>query len=243
MKFNDTSNKNGLIQDCEFLTNLGEGVISGDTSLLKRFTALMNIRYASVLGSLQLLSSTDGAEDRNYSDQQFSIFTIEEGVNDYEFLADEDGNTISDFTGVHIQAGSDYTPLDRLTLSDTDAQLVMSPNASNTGTPTGYLEKGSMVYLDKIPDVAGTAKLFYRLVPSYFIYTDTTKSPGFAELGHRLLSLGASLDWLLIFKSEDQVRITRVEAAILKIEQDLEDYTRQKNPTRARMTGAVHSSR
>ena len=245
MKFSDTSNKNGLIQDCEHWTNLGDGIITGDTTLFKRFTALLNVHYAEVLGKLQLLSGTDGAEDRNYPDQQFSTFAITSGVSTYEFLTDEDGNTITDFRGVHIQtpSGTDFVPLDRLNLSDSDAQLVMSPNASNAGTPTGFIEKGSVLYFDKIPDFTGTGKLFYRLVPSYFTVADTTKTPGFAELGHRLLSLGASLDWLLVNKPEATVLITRLEEAIAKINEDLEDYTRQKNSTRARMIGAVHSSR
>ena len=36
--FSDTTNKNGLIQECEFWTNLGDGTISGDTTLLAQFT-------------------------------------------------------------------------------------------------------------------------------------------------------------------------------------------------------------
>jgi hypothetical protein len=198
-----------------------------------------------VLGRLQLLSGNDGAEDRNYSSEQFSTFPIAAGEHSYEFLADEDGNTISDFTGVHIQtpSSSDFVPLDRAYLSDPNAQQIMSPNTSQTGKPTRFLEKGSVIYFDTILDVDCTGKLFYRLVPSYFAYNDTTKAPGFVEMGHRLLSLGASLDWLTVYKPENGTTITRIEAAMATIDDDLEAYTRQKNPTRARMTGAVHSSR
>lgn len=245
MKFNDTTNKDGLIQDCEHWTNLGDAGISGDTSLLKHFTRLLNIRYGTALAKLQLLSGTDGVEDRNYSSQQFSTFTIVAGQNDYEFLTDEAGNTISDFTGLHIllSGQTDYVPLDKLALSDTDAQLIMSPNSSNTGTPTGFIERGSVAYMDKLPDVGGTGKLFYRLVPSYFIYSDTTKTPGIIDAGHRYLSLGASLDYVLVHKADNTTLITRIESELEKTEALLETYAKQKNPTRTRMTAAHHSSR
>lgn len=246
MKFNDTSTKQGIIQDCEFWTNLGDGAISGDAILLPIFTRLVNLRYSSTLAKIQLLSGVDGAEDRNYADQQFSTFPLAAGTNDYEFLTDGSGNTISDITGVHIlpsATATEYVPLDRLLLSDKDAQLVMSPNSSATGTPTGFIEKGSVVYFDKIPDYTATGKLFYRLVPSYFTSSDTTKTAGFAEPYHRILSLGASLDYLLVHKPDNQMAISRLEGKLAVAEEDLESFTRMKNPTRAVLRPAQQSSR
>jgi hypothetical protein len=245
MPFNDTTNKSGLIQDCEFWTNLGDAAISGDATLLKQFTRLLNIRLSTTFARLQILSANDGAEDRNFTSQQFSTFSIVSGRNDYEFLTDGDGNTISDITGVHIipPTSSDYVALKRLSLSDTDAQLVMSPNTSNSGTPSGYIEKGSIVFFDKLPNFSGTGKLFYRLIPSYFLSSDTTKQPGIVDAGHRVLSLGASLDYVLVHKPENTALITRIEGNLAKTESLLEDYTRQKNPTRSQLIAAQHSSR
>jgi hypothetical protein len=245
MKFNDTTNKSGLIQDCEFWTNLGDGIISGDATLKAVFTRLLNIRLSRTIARIQLLSGRDGAEDFNYEDQQFSLFTITSGANSYQFLTDEDGNTITDITGVLLQpsGSSDYVALSRLALSDSNALLVMSPNATSTGTPTGYIEKNNTIFFDKIPDYSASGKLFYRLVPSYFVAGDTTKTPGFVEGYHRLLSLGASFDWLLVNKSDNQILISRVEGEMKTMSDELADYIRQKNPTRAVMTTKNESSR
>jgi hypothetical protein len=167
-------------------------------------------------------------------------------VSDYQFDTDQAGNTITDITGLHVKMTGDtrYTPLDRLTLSDAAAQLIMSPpDTTVTGTPTGYLEKGNVIFLDTIPETDGTGKLFYRLVPSYFVASDTTKTPGFIDAGHPSLSIGASIDWLSVNKDENITLINRATAELAKVDELLDDYTRQKNPTRSGMTGAVHSSR
>jgi hypothetical protein len=247
MPFNDTTNKTGLIQDCEFWTNLGDATISGDDALKAVFTRLINIHFASLLAKVQVLTGKNGPEDINYPDQQFSYFDIESGVNDYQFLTDEHGNTITDITGVLIQpsGSSDYVSLDPLALSDSDALLVMSPNASNTGTPTGFIEKNNTVFFDKLPDydAANGGKLFYRLVPSYFVASDTSKRPGIVEGYHRLLSLGPSYDWLLVNKPESTTLITRIESKLSEMSSEFADYIRQKNPTRTMMTVKQQSSR
>jgi hypothetical protein len=247
MQFSDTSTKQGLLQDCEFRTNLGDGTITGDAALKAQFTRLLNIRYARTLGKLQILTGKDGAEDINYTDQQFSLFDIASGQNDYQFLTDEDGNTISDITGVMLKPSgeTDFVPLERLALSDTDAMLIMSPNSSNTGTPAGYIEKNNTVFFDVIPDFDGgsAGKLFYRLVPSYFVAGDTTKAPGFVEHFHSVLSVGGSLDWLSVNKPESTVLISQCRDDLKEMSDDLEAYVRQKNPTRPVMTATRQSSR
>ena len=45
MKFNSTIDKLGLIQDCETILGMADGGISGDATLLKTFTRLMNVWY------------------------------------------------------------------------------------------------------------------------------------------------------------------------------------------------------
>lgn len=245
MQFSDTSTKQGLIQDCEFWTGLGDATISGTPATLALFTRLINVRYAKTLGKIQLLSGRDGAEDTNYTKQQFATFTFQSGQNDYQFLTDADGNTISDITGVAIQSSgsSDFVQLDRLNLSDDNALLIMSPNTSNVGTPTGFIEKNNTVFFNVIPNYSASGKLFYRLVPSYFVAGDTTKKAGFVENFDRILSVGASLDWLSVNKPDQTNLLTLCRAELNDLTNDLEAYVRQKNPTQIRMTGARHSSR
>lgn len=242
MQFSDTSTKQGLIQDCEFLTNLGDGVISGDSALLAQFTRLMNIRDAKIQAELQLLSGTGGAEDTNYTSQQFSTFDIVSGQNDYTFDTDADGNTIADITGVMILPAANstqYTPLKELTLDVPEAMLIMSPNSTRIGVPSAYLEKNNTVFLDFTPNYSATAggKLFYRLVPSYFVAGDTTKKPGFAEGYHRILSVGSSLDWLSVNKPDATMLIQYALSEYKTLDDGLKAYTRQRNPTRRSIIG------
>ncbi|MBX3498106.1 MAG: hypothetical protein KF889_01580 [Alphaproteobacteria bacterium] len=236
-----------MLQDCEFWTNLGDGTITGDATLKAVFTRLLNIHYGETLLTLQLATGRDGVEDTNYTDHQFSTFTITENVNNYQFLTDEDGNTITDITGVMIQpeTSSEYRPLTRLTLDDPRAMLVMSPNTDNTGTPSAYLEKNNMIFFDVLPDYtkAAAGKLFYRLVPSYFTTSDTTKEPGFVEGFHRRLSLKSSLDWLRVNKPENATLLGEVKGEIAILDEKLDAYVRQKNPTKSIIRGSSHSTR
>jgi hypothetical protein len=248
MQFNDTTNKSGLLQDCEFWCRFPDAGISGVTLLKQQFTRLINVRYARVLAKIQLLSGRDGAEDTNYTKQQFSYFNIVSGQNDYQFLTDADGNTISDITGVLIlpsATDTEYKALDRLSLADNNAMLIMSPNASKVGTPCGFIEKNNTVFFDTLPNYSASngGKLFYRLVPSYFTSSDTTKTPGYVEAYHRLLSIGASYDWLSVNKPGDIRLLARCETESKSMEDELETYIRQKNPTQIGMTARQHSSR
>lgn len=240
MQFSDTSTKQGLIQDCEFLTNLGDGVISGDSALLAQFTRLMNIRNAKIQAELQLLTGTAGPEDTNYTSQQFSTFDIKSGQNDYTFTTDQAGNTIEDITGVMIlpaATSTQYTPLKELTLDVPEAMLIMSPNSTRIGVPSAYLEKNNTIFLNFTPNYDATdgGKLFYRLVPSYFVAADDTKKPGFAEGFHRILSVGASLDWLAVNKPDAALLIQYAVGEYKTLDDGLKAYTRQRNPTRRRI--------
>jgi hypothetical protein len=243
MKFSDTTTKHGLVQRFEFLTGVGDAVVSGDTTFLKVFTSLANVRYARILARLQLLTGSDGAEDTNYTSQQFSTFDIASGTGDYQFLTDAAGNTITDITGVAIltsTTATDYTPLDKLTLDRSDAQLIMSPNPSNTGIPSGYIEKNNTVFFNTIPNYtkATGGKLFYRLVPSYFVSSDTTKAPGFTEAYHELLACGSAYDWLAVNKPENRTQLDNLLLTYREDMRALEQFTRMKNPTRSRIMGA-----
>jgi hypothetical protein len=246
MQYTDTTNKDGLLQHCEFLTGLGDGAITGSTLLKAHFTNLLNRRYDRVSAKLQATTGVDGFDDYNYADHSFGTFAINSGQNDYQFLTDEDGNTITDITGIAIktEASGDYVSLDKLTLDSTEAQLIMSPNTSNTGTPTGYIERNNTVFLNIVPNFTLSAggKVFYRLVPSYFATTDTTKKPGFAPQFHSVLSLGASYDWLMQNKPENVTRLNSLQAEIEDMMGDFISYTRMKNPTHGRIIGSSLNS-
>src|SRR4051794_15879939 len=102
MQLSDIELKQGLIQECEFWTNLGDGIITGDNALLLRFLSRLNRAFDKVLPIV--LSRTDKMrwDDVNHTDYPIATFDIENGVGDYQFLTDENGNSILNITDVMI---------------------------------------------------------------------------------------------------------------------------------------------
>ena len=49
MQLSDTTNKNGLLQECEFWCKLPDGSITGTTLLLKQFVNRLNRAYDRVM--------------------------------------------------------------------------------------------------------------------------------------------------------------------------------------------------
>ena len=263
MVYSDTSTKQGLLQECEFWTGFGDAGITGNPILKAQFTNRLNRRYEQALSKLGAGSRIAQIDDTNYTNQPFSTFNIVSGQNDYQFLTDADGNTITDITAVLIlesTTATDFVKLDSLTLdgvnyqsnnssghlgsSITDAELILSPNASNTGVPTGYLERNNTIFFDKIPNYSKTAggKLFYKRVPSYFTTSDTTKAPGFDQTHHQMLALGASYDFMLI-KGFNATLITRVEAMLDKAEKEFKVYCEMRNPLKRSLKPLVSDTK
>lgn len=247
MTYNDTSTKQGLLQDCEFWCNLGDAGISGNTFLKQQFTNRLNRRYERAMGLLGSSTRLAGVDDTNYTNQPFSTFDITSGVNDYQFLTDASSNSISDITGVSILSSTTATQfetLEKLTLDAHDVELILSPNSNNTGIPTGFIERNNTIFFNTLPNYtkAGGGKLFYKRVPSYFTTSDTTKAPGFNAEHHQLLSLGASLDWLTVNNPDNGTLITRIEAELAKAERLFKSYALMRNPVENILTAQVINS-
>lgn len=248
MIYNDSASMNGLIQSCEWWAGFETGDISGDSTLLAVFTSRINRRLDKYLGMLGAGSRLATIDDINYTDQPFSLFEIVEGQHDYEFKEDEDGNAISDITAVLIiksDASNRYEKLDKLTLDEEDAELIMSPNASETGVPTGYIERNNSIFFNKIPNYgsASGGKLFYKRAPSYFLSTDTTKEPGIPFQFHEMLAIAASYDYVLIHKSDARTLITRIEVELDKKEREFRTYVELRNPQRGKITTKQENTR
>src|SRR3569832_1449949 len=94
MTFNDTTAKQGIIQDIERWTNLGDGIVSGDSTLLKAFTAQVNLAYDEVLPILQSNDGTWQWDDFNHSKDPSATTDIVSGQASYTFVTDEQGNSV-----------------------------------------------------------------------------------------------------------------------------------------------------
>jgi hypothetical protein len=226
-----------LLKSIEFWAGFEQGDISGDTTLKEVFTDRINRRLDRAFGMLGAGSRLSQIDDTNYSEHPFSLFDIVEDQHDYEFLSDEDGNKISDITAVMIKVGTSFKKIDKVTLDDDDAELIMSPN-STKGIPNKYIERNNTIFLSPIPNysLSDGGKLFYKRVPSYFTTSDTTKQPGIPTQFHEMIAVGSAYDWLLVHKSNAQVEITRVENELDRLEREFRTYNELRNPQRNRLT-------
>lgn len=228
-------NLQDLLKDIEFWTGL---TVIGDEELTALFVNRLNRRYERAMATLGAASRLSGADDTNYANQPFSYFSIVQGQNDYQFLEDEDGNAITDITAVLIAPPdqTNFKKLEKITLDNEEAELIMSPNPNNTGIPTSYLERNNTVFFNTIPNYSKEdgAKLFYKRVPSYFKVNDLTKVPGFNAEHHQFLSLGSSYDWLIVNKSNAKTLISRVELELAKAEREFKAYAEARNPQNRR---------
>lgn len=218
MKFSDTSAKDGLIQDCEFWTNLGDATISGDTTLLKRFTALINRAFDEVLPIIFSSDSKWQWDDQNHTKYPIATTNLVSGQADYTFTADEQGNSILEIAAVYIKdPNGTWCKLEAVdSQSDPDTAAILAQNSTNTGTPTRYDKLGPAIFLDPIPNYSSTAgiRVSFSRTQSYFVSGDTSKTPGIPDPFHRLLSLIASRDWVSVNKSENTNLITQINNAI-----------------------------
>lgn len=71
---------------------------------------------------------------------------------------------------------------------------------SSVAIPVYYDKVGNSLFLYPVPSYtqAASIKVYYERGPSYFISTDTTKTPGFNPLFHKVLALWAAYDYAFI---------------------------------------------
>lgn len=196
MVFSDTTTKLGLIQDCEKNVFQSYGDISGNSERLYDFTARLNRSYDK---AVTIIMSCDGRwqfDDSNYTDLPIGSTDIVSGQADYTL----DIEHLDIIKIVALDTAGNQRIMTPLDIADPQMNYFLQVSSSgNSGTPMYYDKHGSSLFLYPTPNYNKTAGLivYFQRKPSYFAYTDTTKSPGLNALFHRYLSLDASLDYVM----------------------------------------------
>ena len=199
MVFSDTTNKNGIIQQIEATTNLGDATISGDATLFAQITAQINNYY---LKATKLIITADGRwrwDDTNMTNQPTATTNIVAGQNDY-LVMEGSPSVTQDWLEVERvefkNEGGVWGVLVPRNLRDVKYSITQE-RATAQGTPTYYDFDGSSVWLDQTPSYSsvGGLKIWFNRAPLLFATTDTTKRPGFNSLFHEYLVLGATYWW------------------------------------------------
>lgn len=205
MQFSDTTNKLGLIQDCEFWTGLGDTGISGTASLLKDFTRLINERYSSATAAILGVNKRFHWDDSNHTDLPIGTFNLVKSQSQYSILValpdtNQDWLTI-ERVEIYQEDGNTklLTPLDK-----SEVGIAWDEFQETDGTPQYFDFDGFSLKIKPAPSYNYTngGIIYAKRAPLYFASSDTTKKPGFASIYHSLLSIGASADWCLVNKPD-----------------------------------------
>lgn len=225
MVFSDTSTKLGLIQDCEQLLFGNYGEISSNTNRLYDFTARLN---RSLDKAVSKILSVDGRwqfDDSNYTDLPIGSTDLVSGQSDYtlsvahldiiKVLAKDSAGNLRVIVPI-----DENDPIGIRYLNETTTQEV--------GIPQFYDKKGSSIFLYPAPNYASSGGLVvhFQRGPSYFAYTDTTKTPGFASIFHRYVSLDAALDYAI---SKQLPQAANLATLVKDMEQEMQDFLSKRS--------------
>lgn len=216
MQLSNTLLKTGLVESAEIklFGNNGYGKISGDTDMMYQFTD----RFNRALDRFNFLAITaDGRwqmDDSNYTDQSIATTNLVSAQREYEFNSDQleiEAVLVKNSSGTWIT----LSPIDQ---RDPESKAYLENNSGRTGTPTKYDKRGNTLWLDVTPNYNSTSglKVFFKRGPSYFTYSDTTKSPGIPSTFHPYIVNHASTyygldrdlkqakDWYILLKEEEK---------------------------------------
>lgn len=183
IKFNDTTNGNGLVQYYEQEIGANPGDISGNTTKLQRFTSRVNLALDRYFAIAIQASGTWQLDDSNHTDYNIITTNLVQGQRDYTFTTDESGNLILDIYKVFVKNTTtgkyeEIYPVD--VASDYDTQS-FTDGQNVQGNVYRYDKMANAIFLDQVPqnNVSNGIKVYVNRESSYFTYTDTTKTPGY----------------------------------------------------------------
>ncbi len=211
---------------------MGDGVISGDTTLLKKFTVAINVGFDEVMPLIYAADAKWQYDDANHSVDPVATTDLVSGQQAYGFVTDEQGNSILEIRKVYVKDQNGvYVPLKAVDETDQDTDEIHALNAANVGMPSRYDKLGTSIYLDPVPDYSTTAgvKVIFSRSQSYFASTDTTKTPGIPRPFHELLALYASRNWVAVNKSENTVLLGEIKDQIAKKEGQLTQHLSRRS--------------
>ena len=222
MVFSDINDGTGLIQECERLTNLGAAKISGNTSLLKDFTARINNAIDRFFTIAFQNDANWNFDDRRYADSSSELpiatTNIVSGTKDYLFDS-------SLLMVTQVFAKDANGTFNELVEQDDKNEPRAYDLQSTTGTPTHYELVGSSILLDPTPNYNSTGglKITFKRNGVKFAYTDGAITPGIPSLFHPYLARYASFQYatekrlahagaIKIMVNEDELEIAKFMA-------------------------------
>lgn len=220
MVFSDTTNKNGLIQTIEEYSNLSDGAITSDDTLLKKTTARVNDTLSEIITEIMMAQDNFDWDDPTRSDFPIATTPLVAGQRDYQF------DNLSflklkrldvAYDGVNYYRG---VPFDSASYQDGLGNDSLVDNKFNKADPH-YDPKAFGFWLyprATAADVAAGGLIRVEFTRSFdpFTYDDTVKEPPIDSPFHELIAIGAALKYAVIKDEKKAVNLNTLWQTGLK---------------------------
>lgn len=190
LQFNDTTNRNGIIQHIEKNIGFNRDKISGNTLLLEDFTADVNLAFGELLAYIFNVGGTWQWDDSNHTDYPIITTDLTAGQQDYSFTSDENGNLILDLFKVLVKDADgnfrEAIPVDRQSEANTEAF-----SNADSGDSLYYDKTANGIFFRDVPTEtrSGGLQLLISREATSFTTADTTKKPGVDGRIHEYFAL------------------------------------------------------
>jgi len=197
LPFSDTTNKSGILQECESWVFGGDyGIITGNTNRLATFTRLCNLAMDEIITKIFQVDERWQFDDTNHTDYPIGTTTLVAGQQDYTIDV-----TQIKITGVDIKdASGNYQPLKPMDMHDVRKYgkgQSLTEYQETDGMPLKYDVTANGIFLYPAPAAASVTlasgmKVYFQRAGHAFVVGDTTAVPGFPSLFHQLVAIKAS---------------------------------------------------
>ena len=190
MQFNEATNDSGLIQDVDFLC----GTTSASYPINDKTRNINNHYNATVV---KIWQAVDGwqYDDSNRTDLPIATTTLVDAQQDYELPS-----TAQRIERVEVlSSNGNYKKIKQIDWHDIG--IATSEYLETNGLPLYYDLVGDSIFLYPAPadgyvTLATGLKLYFNREPDQFTTGDTSQEPGIPKAFHRILSLGATIDFV-----------------------------------------------
>lgn len=226
IRFNDTANRNGIIQEIEREIGAQPGDISGSANRLLDATAGVNLALDDFTALAIRASGTWQYDDSNQTDYPIIKTNIVSGQRDYSVTTDGSGNLVLDIYKVAILPSATATQYREIAPVDAQSDGYSAGrfnDATVTGTPYDYDKTANGIIFGTVPDydAANGLLLYVNRESSHFASTDTTKTPGIPGIFHKYLVVRPAEDFA---RRNNHANYPLVRAERLQMEQDIQGY-------------------
>lgn len=232
MVFSDSTNKQGIVEEIDFLLDI---VDSGSTDYpIAQKTRNINNRYDKVVNQILTADGNWEWDDENYtSTRPVATTALVANQQDYSLA----GEGILKILRVELRDNANnwvhLIPFNQ----DQRRGIALPEYLETAGNPQYYDVFANSLFLYPKPDYSDSAglKIYYQRDFNHFTASDTTKTPGFDPTFHRLLSLGAALDYAVAKDMPGRVASFQQEIAALEA-QLIEHYAKKDSSQKVRIS-------